>query len=437
MEPSGNALDNPAGPPTGQPSALSESDRKHLQRRTLGVLGASTVAVRGGFTVLFTVAALSLKDLLGSGTWAGLATVATTLGATFSAAALASYMARKGRNLGLTLGYGAAAIGGVVGIIGFEQRSIPIFLLGLMLVGIGQGATRVGRYAAADLSTDENRSRDISLIIFAGTLGAVGGPLLVGVAGRAGEDLGLEKNSGVIGLSLLMFAVGTAIVFALLRPDPLIVAGHATESGAAEKGSLREAFRLILERPLARLALVSLVISQTVMVMVMTMTPLHMDAHDHSGDTVGQVIASHTLGMFAFAPIAGIIADRIGRVRSVAIGGGILAAATTMTALAGEAPRLLMFPGLYLLGLGWSFGIVAGSALLTESVEPKDRVSVQGAADMASNFASGCGALISGVVFEMQGFHVLSMIGIVAAGALLLHSFWEFRVTDLRAAGRI
>lgn len=108
-----------------------------------------------------------------------------------------------------------------------------------------------------------------------------------------------------------------------------------------------------------------------------------------------------------------------------------------MTALAGEAPRLLMFPGLYLLGLGWSFGIVAGSALLTESVEPKDRVSVQGAADMASNFASGCGALISGVVFEMQGFHVLSMIGIVAAGALLLHSFWEFRVTDLRAAGRI
>jgi MFS family permease len=138
--------------------------------------------------------------------------------------------------------------------------------------------------------------------------------------------------------------------------------------------------------------------------------------------------------MFALAPIAGWASDRFGRIPTIALGGITLVVATILTALAGEAPEALMFPGLFLLGLGWSFGIVAGSALLTESVDLGDRVAVQGAADLATNVPSGAGALVSGLVLSMSGFHTLSFIGMAAAGGLLVHAFFEYRLSAARAA---
>ena len=167
----------------------------------------------------------------------------------------------------------------------------------------------------------------------------------------------------------------------------------------------------------------ALVISQAVMVGVMAMTPLHMDEHGHSLTSIGWVISAHTAGMFAFAPLAGWASDRFGRVRAIAFGGAVLILATALTAFAGAAPALLMFPGLFLLGLGWSFGMVAGSALLTESVSVDDRVSAQGAADLVTSIVSGAGALASGFVFAMAGFHILSIVAMGGAGVLLVMAF--------------
>jgi MFS family permease len=168
------------------------------------------------------------------------------------------------------------------------------------------------------------------------------------------------------------------------------------------------------------------------MVMVMAMTPLHMEDHGHSKGWIGAVISAHTAGMFAFAPIAGRISDGIGRVQTIVLAGFTLVGATTLTALAGEAPRGLLFPGLFLLGLGWSFGVVAGSALLTESVAESDRVAVQGAADLATNAASGIGALTAGIVVSSAGYHILSLMGMAAAGALMAQSWFENRLTTVR-----
>jgi MFS family permease len=179
--------------------------------------------------------------------------------------------------------------------------------------------------------------------------------------------------------------------------------------------------------PLARLAALGLAISQAVMVMVMAMTPLHMDAHGHTLGIIGAVISAHTAGMYAFAPIAGWASDKYGRLPILVVGGVVLVASTVMTALAGEAPALLMFPGLFLLGLGWSFGIVASSALLTEVVPPESQVPAQGAADFITSFMSGGGALASGFVFTMAGFHVLSMLGIAAAGIVVVYAFYHYR----------
>ncbi len=316
-------------------------------------------------------------------------------------------------------------------IVGLERESVVIFLMGLILVGVGSGTANLSRYAAADLAPPALRSTHISWVIFASTAGSVGGPLLVGLAGAGAISLGLTENSGAIGIGLVAFTVAAAVVWTFMRPDPLLVAREMGHSATQQKRNFSQAIQIIWNSPMARLALAALVISQAVMVMVMAMTPLHMKAHDHSLTVVGAVISAHTAGMYAFAPIAGWFSDKFGRIKAIGVGSAILLLATIITALATNAPNALMFPGLYLLGLGWSFGIVAGSALLTESVNSEHRVSVQGAADLATNLASGSGALASGLVFDMSGFHTLSLIGTVAAGFLMLHGFWRYRLAVL------
>ncbi len=387
---------------------------------------------------MFPVSVLAMSALLGSSTFAGLSTGASTIGSAFSAGALATFMQRRGRTPGLALGFAIAAAGGVLAIAAIQATSVPLLVFAMILVGVGSGTANLARYAAADLSTAERRGRDIGTVIFASTFGAVLFPLFIGVAGSAAESFSLDENAGGFAMSVVLFALASVGTFVWMRPDPLVVAGGIVPRAAdratrkAQTVGFVQAIRIVWSHPLARLALIALVVSQAVMVMVMAMTPLHMEAHGHSKGVVGAVISVHTAGMFAFAPLAGWLSDRAGRLPTIAVGGCSLIAATALTALAGEAPRLLMFPGLFLLGLGWSFGIVAGSALLTESVDERDRVAVQGASDLATNIASGSGALVSGVVLDMAGFHILSMMGMAAAGGLLVHSFFENRLAQLR-----
>ncbi len=385
---------------------------------------------------MFPVSVLAIKDLLGTDTWAGLSTASSTVGSALSAAVLATYMQRRGRNPGLSAGFGAAAVGGLLAIVAIEVGALALFLPAMVLVGVGAGTANLARYAAADLAEPQRRSRDIGTVIFASTFGAVLFPLFIGIAGDVAETAGLDENSGGFAMAITAFLLAGVSIFVFMRPDPLAVAGGlrpAPDAPAVRRRNVRfvEAVAIAWSRPLARLAFACLVVSQAVMVMVMAMTPLHMEDHGHSTGVVGQVISAHTAGMFAFAPLAGWLSDRVGRIPTIVLGGVTLVIATALTAMAGDAPRLLMFPGLYLLGLGWSFGIVAGSALLTESVEEEHRVAVQGAADTATNIASGTGALASGVVLSVAGFHILSLVALAAAGALLGQAWFENRLAAL------
>jgi len=409
------------------PPALTDRDRQAIQRRTLGVLFASSIFSRAAMTIGFVVAALLMEEILGSSTWAGASTAAITVGTAFSASALAAYMNRNGRRPGLTLGYVIAVVGGAVAVFGAARLSLIPYLLGLVLIGVGQGGTNLARYAAADLAAPSARSKAISYVVFASTVGAVGGPGLAGLAGDIGQRWGYDELVGPFGFAALFFAGGGLIVWLGLRPDPLVVAGGTTQDLSKPKPSVGRSMAVIWADPHARLALAGLVVSQAVMVMVMAMTPLHMKEHGHSIGLVGWVLSAHTAGMFAFAPLAGWVSDRFGRIMALIIAGGVLVVATAITALAGDAPALLMFPGLYLLGLGWSFGMVASSALLTESVPAEEAVSAQGTADLVTSFASGVGALGSGLVFTMAGFHILSGIGIVASGLLLVAAYVRSR----------
>lgn len=381
----------------------------------------------------FVFAALLMEDILNSSTWAGAATAAITVGTALSSKLLSSYMARRGRRPGLTLGYIAGAAGAGFAGWGGEGLTLVLFVVGLVLVGVGQGGNNLARYAAADLADDKNRAKAISYVVFASTIGAVGGPALAGFADDLGKRFGLNELIGAYGFAAGSFLIAGLILFFGLRPDPLVVSGGllsdkapVTDAGSAF-AQYKKGIATLFSQPLARLAVIGLVISQLVMVMVMAMTPLHMRAHDHEVGTIGWVLAAHTAGMFAFAPLAGWASDRFGRVPTIKLGAVVLVIATVMAALAGQAPAILMFPSLYLLGLGWSFGMVASSTLLTESVEPEEQVAAQGTADLMAAVVSGVGALGSGLVFTMAGFHILSTIGIFAAGLMFLASVLNSR----------
>jgi len=410
---------------------MTTHDRASIQKRTLWVLWSSAVFSRGAVSAMFPVSVKAIKDMLGAETWAGLATGASTVGSALSAVWLANMMQRKGRTPAIAGGFAVAMAGACLAVIAIQLSSLLLFLPAMVLVGVGSGTANLSRYAAADLAVDERRSRDISTVIFAATFGAVLFPLFIGITGDWAESLGFDANIGGFAMAIVLFFLAGVVVWFYMRPDPLVVAGGVDPS-ARRKDSVpfRQAVSIAWNRPLARLAFLTLVVAQAVMVMVMAMTPLHMEAHGHGNGTVGAVISAHTAGMFAFAPIAGWLSDRVGRLPTIAAGGITFVLATILTALAGEAPRLLMFPGLFLLGLGWSFGIVAGSALLIESVDTADRVAVQGAADLATNVASGTGALVSGLVLSMSGFHTLSFIGMAAAGGLLVYAFFEHRLAQ-------
>ncbi|MEM7275476.1 MAG: MFS transporter, partial [Actinomycetota bacterium] len=238
----------------------SEEYRRSVQRRTLGVLFVSAIFGRAAMTIGFVVSALLVAEILGSSTWAGISTAAITVGTAFSASGLANYMNRTGRRPGLTLGYVLATAGGAVAVLGGSRLALVPYLLGLALIGVGQGGTNLARYAAADLAPAADRSKAISYVVFASTIGAVGGPALAGVAGDLGERYGLDELVGPFLFAAGFFALGGLVVWLGLRPDPLVVAGGlSTDRDTAAKG-FRQSMDVILASPLARLALGGLVI---------------------------------------------------------------------------------------------------------------------------------------------------------------------------------
>jgi MFS family permease len=210
------------------------------------------------------------------------------------------------------------------------------------------------------------------------------------------------------------------VIAVRLRPDPLVVAGLVDPSAERTRPvrQARAALGVVRTRPFARLGLASMVISQAAMVAVMTMTPPHMGDHDHS-ELSAYVIALHIVGMYGFAPFVGRVVERLGRPRSIMIGAVVLGAGTSLSVVV-EYSSVLIFAGLFLLGVGWSFGLVAGSTLLTESVPAETRVEVQGAGDLLMSLCGGLAAFSSGFVKQSFGFSTLAYGATFAAAGLLV-----------------
>lgn len=395
-------------------------DIEAVQRRTLRVLVLGQLAAAAALSSSVTVGAFVVQRILGQSTpWGGIATATVTIGTAFMSQVLARRMAKHGRREGLMIGYGLAIAGGLVAGYGAESKSMPFFVIGLFVYGSGQASNLLSRYAATDLAPGDQRGAAMSRILFASTFGAVLGPVLVLPAQAAGENwFDWNKYTGPWVFAALFFIVSLVNAATRLRPDPLQLAREmrGEDVGGVPQIRLRESFQLAFDSTNGRLAVFAMVISQMTMVAVMTMTPVHLKAHGQESIS-SYVVSLHIAGMYAFSPLVGRFADRRGRLRTIQIGAVLLATATSLSALAGDA-HLLLFPALWLLGVGWSFGLIGGSSLLIDSVSERSRVSVQGSADMAMSFFGGIAGFSSGFIRKAVGYHVLSTFALVLALSL-------------------
>lgn len=375
-----------------------------------------------GHIAAVTVAAIVGKDLLGSTTLAGLPGATVVLGAAAGAITLSGVMAKRGRRLGLTVGYILAVLGALIATLAIVTRSFPILVVGTFLIGFGNSSNNLSRYAAADLVPSKRRPVAIGLVVWASTIGGVVGPWLVPLAQNFAVKLNLPPLAGPYLVPVLFVAIAAALSFVLLRPDPFALADESALH--EESADARVPIRTILTRPIVLAAIAALVGGQATMTLIMTMTPLHLTDHHHGLETVGLVISGHVAGMFALSPLSGWITQRYGSVRTIFLGSAVLIGASILAAFAPPDSDTLLFAALFLLGFGWSLGFVAGSSLLSTGVSLAERARVQGAADAVIWSTSALASLGSGLVVAAAGYTTLGLLGvaIVAGPALLLIS---------------
>ncbi len=348
----------------------------------------------------------------GTDALAGLPGTMLLLGAAVASYPAGQLMQRVGRRNGLALGFGLGALGMLLGALGINTQSLLVFLAGLVLIGCARGATDQSRYAAADAETPARRGRAISTVVFAGTIGAVGGPAMVAPLAGVAERLGFDPYSGSMVGGALLFGMAALLLMALLRPDPLAIArGFAAAAPPPIVRAIPQhaAWQVLLANPGVRAAVAAMTLGQAVMVMVMTVTSLHMYHNHHGLNEVSLVIAAHTFGMFGVSFITGALAARIGQRATIVIGCALLALGCLAAPLSPQLVPLALT--LFLVGVGWNLCYIAGSSLLTETVAAEERGAAQGAAEVAVNLASAVGSLGSGFVMAALGFGALCIGG--------------------------
>ena len=393
-----------------------------VQRRAVGVL--STGAVLGGVAVAgsWAAGALIAVGISDSEAAAGLAQTSGTFGAAVLALPLARIALVRGRRAALSTGYGIGAVGAVVVVLAAVIRNLPLLLVGTFLVGVASASTFQARYAATDLAAEEHRARALSWVVWAGTVGAVLGPNLLNASGSLALALGLPQLSGPYVVAAACLAATTVVIMARLRPDPYLTALRLRHvpGEAIVHARLRDGLHHLRGRPRAVLGIAAIAVGHVVMVMVMVMTPVHMAHVDVTLQLIGLVISVHVAGMYALSPVVGWAVDRFGRVQVIAGGVTILTAACVVSGLAPADSVPVLGVGLFLLGLGWSCTLIAGSTLVTDEVEEAERPAVQGLSDLTMNVAGALGGVVAGLVVYAWSYGVLCAVAGVPLAVLVV-----------------
>ena len=396
-----------------------------VQRRTLRLLFLTQIISGIGVAIGASVGVLLTAEIAGVGV-SGLAQSANVVGAALFAVPGTAIVNRHGRRPSLAAEYFVATVGAILIVTAAVHRSIPLLYLGFFLFGGSNAATYQARYAAVDLAPPVLRGRHLSLVVWATTLGGIVGPSLAPFAGSALERYGIPTLAGPFFFSALLFGLTMLVLQLLLRPDPIVVAHQVTGGSGGvppvARPGMRHAFHAVRSNQPARLGVSAMAVGNLVMAAVMTMTPVHIRnaGHDpeHTLRIVGVVLSFHIAGMFAFAPVMGWLTDRLGRRPVIFAGIALLLVACAVAGTAGyHSPRLAV--GLTILGLGWSATVVAGSALLTDSISAELRPSAQGLSDLVMGLAGASAGALSGLVVHQWGYPTLTLLAALATAPLI------------------
>lgn len=403
-------------PGTSDAAALAPAAVAAVQRRTVWVLSLGQILGGLAFGATVSLGAVLAAQISGDEAFSGLAAAGVTLGTAAMAVPLAAFARRKGRRPSLALGMAVALVGVVLVVVAAALSSFALLLLAFALVGSGQAANLQTRFAAADLATDDTRGRDLSVVVWATTIGAVLGPNLTGPGEALGQAVGMPPLTGPYLITVVAQLLGIAVYLIALRPDPLLLAYRVVAAATAAAGS---AIAKPDQPVVARYAIFAIAAAHGVMVSVMAMTPVHLLHHGASLSIIGLTISLHIAGMFALSPVFGILADRLGRIPTIMIGQALLAAAL-VTASFGQESTVSVTVGLVLLGLGWSATTVAGSTLLTEASSEAQRTRRQGLSDLTMSLVGAGGAILAGLVLAWIGYGGLALVVGVAVVATVL-----------------
>ena len=394
-----------------------------VQRRTLRLLFLTQIISGVGIAVGASVGALLAADIVGVRV-SGLAQSALVIGAALFAVPATAIVNRHGRRPSLAAGYLVAALGSIIVVLAAMRGSSPLLFAGFFLFGGASAASLQARYAAVDLAPAQVRGRHLSWVVWATTLGAVVGPSLAPLAGTSLDGFGVPTLAGPYLFSAVLLAFAALVLVMFLRPDPAVIArGGTGQPGApgseSRRMGMRAALPVVASHASARLGVIAMAVGHLVMVGVMAMTPVHIRSagHDaaHTLGVVGTVLSVHIAGMYAFSPLVGWLADRLGRRAVIFAGFVILLIACVVSGSAGH-DSVRLAAGLMLLGLGWSATMVAGSTLVSESVPLELRASAQGLSDLTMGVAAASAGAVSGVIMDAWGYPVLAAM----AGVLIV-----------------
>ncbi|MCW9130118.1 MFS transporter [Bacillus paramycoides] len=397
----------------------TEEEQQKLYKRTLIIVSISQMFGGAGLAAGITVGALLAQQMIGTDAFAGLPAAMFTLGSAIAAFIVGKLSQRYGRRVGLATGFMVGGLGAIGVVMAAVTNSIILLLVSLLIYGAGTATNLQARYAGTDLADKKKRATAVSITMVMTTFGAVAGPNLVGVMGSFAHSIGIPELAGPFILSAAAFVLAGLVLFVMLRPDPLIIANiiEKYKQEHTYKGHVVTNEMVENKRGITVGAIV-MILTQVVMVAIMTMTPVHMGHHGHGLSEVGLVIGFHVGAMYLPSLVTGILIDKVGRTAMSIAGGVILLAAGVLAAMAPNDSLILLVVALSLLGLGWNLGLISGTAQIVDSTEPSTRAKTQGKIDVFIALAGASGGAMSGMIVANSSYAALSLAG--GAVALLL-----------------
>lgn len=402
----------------------SPEKQRRLYMRTLVVVVISQIFGGAGLAAGVTVGALLAQAMLGTDGYAGIPSALLTVGSAGGALLIGRFSQRFGRRLGLATGFIGGGVGAIGVVIAALANNILLLFVSLLVYGAGTASNLQARYAGTDLAKPTQRATAISIAMVSTTFGAVAGPNMVDVMGRFATSIGVPALAGPFILAAAAFILAGLVLLALLRPDPFFVSKAIAEAKIHDLNNLSVANA----KPLASRGIIVgatiMVLTQIVMVAIMTMTPVHMMHHGHGLGDVGLVIGIHVGAMYLPSLVTGILIDKVGRTTMAIASGATLLVAGLLAAVGPGDSMPLLITALALLGLGWNFGLISGTALIVDSTSPATRASTQGTVDVLVALSGASGGALSGLVVAQTSFATLAFAGCILSMLLIPVMIW-------------